>query len=158
MSETIDNTSSQALENITIIEAPWPRYRDTLRALRYEVFVQGQGVPVKEEWDGRDEDAHHWLAFHDDRPVATARLLPSGQVGRMAVIAPYRNRGLGGRLLGEVIRTAKQQGFDRLYLHAQVDAINFYRRAGFVFLGDEFWEAGIRHREMEIKLDNTDRQ
>ncbi|HET6223397.1 MAG TPA: GNAT family N-acetyltransferase, partial [Dongiaceae bacterium] len=41
--------------------------------------------------------------------------------------------------------------------HAQVNALGFYERAGFVAEGEEFDEAGIRHRLMRTKLEAAER-
>jgi GNAT superfamily N-acetyltransferase len=43
-----------------------------------------------------------------------------------------RRKGIGTRLLNELIEEAKSLGLKRLHLHASKDGINIYRRAGFV--------------------------
>jgi predicted GNAT family N-acyltransferase len=48
-----------------------------------------------------------------------------------------------------LLREAAQRGAAHAVLHAQVHAVGFYTRAGFVVVGDEFEEAGIPHRRME---------
>jgi predicted GNAT family N-acyltransferase len=42
------------------------------------------------------------------------------------------------------------RGMPRPHLHAQVQTIAFYESLGFVVCGEEFKEAGILHREMEM--------
>jgi len=84
--------------------------------------------------------------------VGCARLMPSGQIGRMAVLPDYRGTGLGRRLLDEAIEEAKRQGFQRVHLHAQTHAAGFYRKAGFLPEGPEFMEAGIAHQAMTLEL------
>ena len=77
-------------------------------ALRHEVFVVGQGVPVELERDDLDVTAEHAVALRAGRVVATGRLLDGstdlagllvqgtqgevGTIGRMAVSAPARWR------------------------------------------------------------------
>ncbi|MFU8817628.1 MAG: GNAT family N-acetyltransferase, partial [Pseudomonadales bacterium] len=104
-------------------------------------------------WDGEDEASSHFLALNAaGQPLGCARLLPSGQIGRMAVLREHRGGGLGTRLLQEAIEAAKRQGMPRVSLHAQIQAEGFYRKAGFLPLGEVFMEAGIPHREMELAL------
>ena len=46
--------------------------------IRRVVFIVGQNVPEHEERDGKDDEAIHLIAFHDGRPIGTARLLVDG--------------------------------------------------------------------------------
>ena len=71
----------------TIRQAAWPQERNLLQQVREPVFVMEQGVPLKMEWDDDDLMAYHLLALDDrQRPIGTARLLGTGQIGRMAEI------------------------------------------------------------------------
>ena len=57
------------------------------------------------------------LAFADDtNPVATARLLDSGKIGRMAVLRKWRHRGIGTALLSHLINEATERGLEQVYL------------------------------------------
>lgn len=133
---------------ITIRLADWHRDRRALRHIREQVFVQEQAVPPAEEWDELDAVACHFLAEHAGRAVACGRLLASGKIGRLAVLPDFRGRGLGGRILDHMVAHALAGNPGQLYLHAQVHALGFYLRHGFVAEGEEFLEAGIRHRLM----------
>jgi predicted GNAT family N-acyltransferase len=121
-----------------------------LKWVREQVFIREQKVPVELEWDVRDREALHLLACDGDgNPIGTARLLPDGQIGRMAVVREWRCRGVGSAILSELLRLAESKGIDSLFLNAQTDAIAFYRRHGFFETGDLFMEAGISHIRME---------
>lgn len=130
--------------------ADWPTEQNTICAIRRRVFIEEQRVPEDMEWDGLDMSAIHVLGSVDPGPpCATARLLPDGRIGRMAVLPAYRNRGLGSALLSALMAMATEAGMQQLCLHAQIRALAFYRRFGFEASGDEFLEAGIRHRLMK---------
>ena len=134
---------------VQIIQADWHIRRDQLLAIRYAVFVDEQGVPPELEHDEHDPYALHLLAISaDGEPVATARMLPDGHIGRMAVLREWRGRGIGSTLLRELIAIAVRRGGGTLFLHAQCRAEPFYRRLGFVAEGDVFEDAGIDHRRM----------
>ena len=75
---------------VEIREASWSHDDQALREVRSTVFIDEQQVPVELEWDEFDDESRHWLALADGQPVGTARLLRSGQVGRMAVLREQR--------------------------------------------------------------------
>lgn len=138
---------------IHVIKADWAEHQQALQKIREVVFIEEQDVPRDIEWDGRDADSTHFLALNEfGQHVGCARLLPSGQIGRMAVLEAHRGHGIGAMLLAAAVEEGKARGFDRLYLHAQSYAEEFYRRGGFLPYGDEFDEAGIPHLAMEMKL------
>jgi predicted GNAT family N-acyltransferase len=139
--------------SFVVRRADWNRDREDLRQLRETVFVQEQQVPPELEWDGLDEACVHVLAV--DRSgvaIGTGRLLPDGHIGRMAVLAAWRRRGVGAALLTELMRVALEHGFVQVMLNAQVQAMGFYRRYGFAPEGEEFLDAGIPHRRMRRTL------
>lgn len=130
----------------------WLNYREQLLAIRFEVFVHEQGVPEEEEHDDQDHLCVHALARLNDEPVGTGRLLPTGKIGRMAVLARCRNHGIGALLLHKLMEQARALGFEQVYLDAQLGAIAFYERHGFVASGPVFKDAGIDHRRMSRPL------
>ncbi len=130
---------------------------EQLRAIRAEVFIQEQGVPQSLEWDGLDDDAEHFLALDDNgAALGTARLLKTGQIGRMAVLQTHRSRGIGRHLLNAAVQRASDLGMKQVYLHAQQQAEGFYRGAGFAVEGAPFDEAGISHISMRLILPMPD--
>lgn len=134
-------------------EAHWNSDRDALCTVRQAVFVQEQGVPAELEWDGLDAGCSHLLAEDaQGRPIGCARLLPDGHIGRMAVVQPWRRRGVGRRLLQAALEQARSAGFTVVRLNAQVHALDFYRRQGFETCSEVFDEAGIAHRAMRQVL------
>ena len=142
------------LQNFDIREADWEADRSILLNLRKLVFIVEQKVPVSEEFDGLDHASWHWLV--DDkqgRPIGTGRLLNSGQIGRMAVLGEHRGEGIGAALLSTIIEKARTLGFEDIFLNAQVHAVGFYSKAGFVKSGAQFEEAGIPHQRMTQTLE-----
>lgn len=134
----------------------WARQNGELMRIRQAVFVEEQGVPAELEHDEHDSSALHLLARLDaGETVATARLVRGGHIGRMAVLAPWRGRGIGSALLRELVRLAAAAGYREVYLHAQCQAEDFYRRLGFVAQGPVFEDAGIPHRRMVRTLTTT---
>lgn len=134
---------------ISIITGDWESLRDHAQAMRIEVFVVEQGVPIELEWDEADEVSTHAVAYDETgQPVATGRLLPDGHIGRMAVRKSARGQGIGAQVLSALLDEAKRLGYRDLVLHAQTHALDFYRRFGFESRGEEFNEAGVPHQQM----------
>jgi predicted GNAT family N-acyltransferase len=124
-----------------------------LRAIRETVFVQEQNVPIEEEWDALDPVCAHVIARAlDGSPIGTGRLTPEHKIGRMAVLPEWRGKGVGDALLLALIEEAQQRGWREVALNAQVSAVDFYLRHGFVPYGERFWEAGIEHQSMRRAL------
>jgi predicted GNAT family N-acyltransferase len=127
----------------------WDALPAAARAIREAVFVCEQQVPIELEWDEFDARSLHALALGDgDQPVGTGRLLPDGRIGRMAVLPPWRGRGVGAAILSALIAHAARLEMPRVLLHAQTHAAGFYARGGFLTVGGEFLEAGIPHVTM----------
>ena len=85
------------------------------------------------EWDDDDIMAYHLIALDgEQRPIGTARLLGSGQIGRMAVLPEWRGRGVGRALLERLLLQAASYGLQQIFLHAQISAEPFYARNNFV--------------------------
>ncbi|GAB3271688.1 GNAT family N-acetyltransferase [Parahaliea aestuarii] len=137
---------------ITLQVVSWNEASNALGSLRRTVFIEEQGVPRDVEWDGRDAECRHVLALRGDQPVGCGRLMPDGKIGRMAVLASERGRGVGAAVLQRLVELARECGFERVYVHAQQHAAPFYSRAGFVPRGATFEEAGIPHTTMHLAL------
>ncbi len=137
-------------EDIAIRWAGAPEHVSGAMAVRVEVFCGEQGVPYSEERDPLDEHAMHLVALTpgDESVVATLRLLSEGdaaRIGRVAVLAPYRHRGIASRMLALAVQRAGEQGHARARLAAQIAASQLYEQAGFSVESEPFDEAGIAH-------------
>lgn len=120
--------------------------------IRHRVFTLEQGVDGRIDFDGRDADAVQVLVFDGNEPVATGRLLDDGHIGRIAVLAAHRGRGFGASVVTALIDQARQRDFTRVYLGAQVTAVPFYEKLGFVRDGEDYVEADILHTPMALPL------
>lgn len=124
--------------------------------LRRIVFIEEQGVSEADEVDGLDGTAIHLLAQRDGMPVGTARLLVSGEtgkIGRVCVLPAARGTGLGAALVRAAVEEFRAMpGITRIKLGAQTHALGFYAALGFVATGPEYMDAGIPHRDMVMEI------
>lgn len=155
--------SLPAPEAVTIV--PVQGQGDLMQALaiREVVFIEEQRVPEGIERDAEDAKAYHLLAMHKGHAIGTGRLVQLGepppgetgswaQVGRMAVLQASRKLGVGSMLLKTLEAEAKRRGAAGILLHAQLIALEFYKKHGYQPVGAVFEEAGMPHLEMQKKL------
>ncbi len=120
--------------------------------IRRTVFVDEQKVDEREEYDEFEETSKHLIAFLSGDAVGAARVrrVPNGiKLERYAVLANARGKGVGAALVEKSLELC--QGHENIYLHAQIQVVDFYKKFNFVVEGDEFLEAGIRHYKMMLK-------
>ena len=135
-------------------------------AIREQVFIIEQKVPMHIEQDGKDNESGHVLLWSQDVPVGTLRFreTPEGvKMERIAVLKEYRGLHLGKLLIREGIRAARMVGTTAsIYIHAQEQAAPFYASIGFTATDEHTIEADIPHvtmrisEEAETKLLDTD--
>jgi predicted GNAT family N-acyltransferase len=123
-------------------------------AIRLAVFVQEQKVPVEEERDEYDSTARHFLARENGVPLGTARVIlkddgATAKIGRVAVLAAGRGKGVGAALMRFI---EAQAGAKSCVLDAQIQALKFYQALGYEAYGEAFLDAGIPHRRMRKNL------
>ena len=139
--------------DVHVVPVDWSSHSEALRAIRGAVFIEEQGVPKNLEWDGEDDVCDHFMAINAaGQRLGCGRLMPSGKIGRMAVLPEYRGQGIGQQILAAAIARASELGLRRVTLHAQAAVVDFYRKAGFLPEGGEFTEAGIPHQAMALEL------
>lgn len=137
----------------TVRAASWRNDHEQLQGIRRTVFIEEQQVPETLEWDEADALSLHVLAYDGHgQAIGTARLLPDGHIGRMAVVRDWRGRGVGRAILEFLVACGRSRGDTVLRLNAQTHALGFYERSGFVVQGGEFMDAGIPHRQMKLRL------
>jgi predicted GNAT family N-acyltransferase len=128
-----------------------PEEMEAAKSVRFSVFVHEQGVPCQIEMDEHDADATHVICLIDGKVVGTGRLvrMPDGmKLGRVAVLAEYRKRGLGAELVKWLLDRAMKDGQELVYANVQIEARGFYHKMGFKSVGEHFDEAGIEHVKM----------
>ncbi|MCC6385423.1 MAG: GNAT family N-acetyltransferase [Bacteroidia bacterium] len=118
--------------------------------IRRKVFVIEQNVQPDMEFDDHETRCQHYLAYHDNRAVGTARWRETEEgikLERFAVLPQYRNKGIGTILLKHLIEDVKFH-FKPIYVTAQLHMCPWFEKNGFEITGDEFIEVGIPHRKL----------
>src|SRR5512144_2056306 len=128
----------------TVSLVSWHDGEPLLRAIREQVFLREQHVPPELEWDGLDETCRHALALSmKGDGIGCGRILPPtgekpARIGRIAVLPEGRGKMVGTGLLEALLEHARSMKYSEVTVHAQVQALPFYRRFNFETEGEEF--------------------
>ena len=126
-------------------------------ALRIEVFVEEQKVPIELELDDKDhsDNTVHIGYFHEDNLIGVARLIDMDKdvihIGRVVIDKEYRGQGIGRELIIGCENIAQQilKRKTIIELSAQIQAENFYKSLGYNRVNDKIYlDAGIKHVDM----------
>jgi predicted GNAT family N-acyltransferase len=125
--------------------------------IRHAVFVLEQNIPVNLEIDEHDSKALHLILMSDGKPIGTARILVdhSGgignfKIGRLAILRDFRGNGHGKKMMQHLIKYAEEKNYQKITLHAQMNALPFYEKLGFIADLEEFYEDGILHKKCTL--------
>lgn len=137
-----------------VIVTDYEALADDIRSVRDAVFLVEQRISPADEIDDRDTVCRHVVVYCDGKPVATGRLdsEKNGKVGRVAVLAEFRRKGIGSEVMRAIEGEARKLGLPKVWFHAQQSAVQFYLTLGYATVGDEFLEAEIVHVRMEKEL------
>jgi ElaA protein len=138
----------------------WHRFGEFSPAQLYEVLHFRQAIFVVEQsspfpdLDGLDQRAQHLLLRIDAVLAGYLRLIPYPEearvaIGRVAVAAPRRRRGLARRLMAAALARCRRDYPDwAIALSAQTHLVPFYGSLGFRALSGPSLDYGISHVEM----------
>lgn len=129
--------------------------REDAFSVRRTVFIDEQNVPAEEEIDQHEDEAAHFVFYHEDSPIAAGRFRVVdgfGKVERICVLKDARNTGAGKAIMNEIEAYAFENGIQKLKLNAQTHAIPFYSKLGYEVVSEEFLDAGIPHKTMVKKI------
>lgn len=125
-------------------------------AVRKEVFTGEMGIPEELVFDGLDEKMLQIVVKDGETVIGTARVrfLADNQakLERMAILKARRSMGIGRQIISFLDKELRNRQVKQVILHAQHEAIAFYRACGFKETGDPFWEVGIKHIKMHRQL------
>ncbi len=127
-------------------------------AIRKQVFVEEQGVPLEDEFDQYDKLdglCEHILVLYKDQPVGTGRLRVVdglGKLERICILKPFRKFGLGKVIIKALEEIAEEKGILKVKLHGQTQAEGFYKKLGYQTSSPIFMEDGIPHVLMVKEL------
>ena len=141
------------MEGIRLSSGTWDELVVRCRSVRDSVFVVERSVPAALEYAADDSASLHVLAsLADGTAVGTGRLMPDGQIGRLAVLRSWRGHGIGGAMLALLIEEARERSLVKVAVDAPVNLLVFFRDFGFGEIGERLVDAGGEHQPLELRL------
>ena len=129
----------------------------------YEVLALRQRVFMIEQeryyldCDGLDKIATHVLVYDNETLAGYLRILPPGvsydtaAIGRVVIDKKYRGKGVGQQLMKAALAEIAKQWDGAVTLSAQIQTIDFYKKFGFMTVGEPYEEAFTPHVKMVKK-------
>lgn len=125
--------------------------------LRWRVLREPWSQVRGQERDEHEAGAIHIGAWYQGRLVGVGRVhffaAGDAQIRYMAVEPSMQGTGIGGQILEELERRAREAGAGRIVLNARDRALDFYRKHGYAVVHEsEVLFNAIPHWEMEKML------
>ncbi len=140
----------------SISRVQWQLAAPLLKNVREKVFVCEWRIPKKIEFDLADQKAIHMLICDDDsqEPIATGRILPTGEISRVAVLKNYRDKKLDMVIFQGLIRIAKDLALSEVYIYVPLSKVEYFSQHNFHTDGSVYMEAGIPRQRMTCPIAN----
>lgn len=137
----------------TVENVDWGKAKHRLSKLREKVFVYEWRIPKEYEFDQQDNAAFHVLVLDESNlEVATGRITPNGEIGRIAVVPKHRGPEVYQTLFHALLDIAKQRELEMVSVQCELEGVEYYQQQGFRPVGAVYMDAGIPRQRMSVTL------
>ncbi|GAA5215173.1 GNAT family N-acetyltransferase [Corallincola platygyrae] len=141
------------MSSFTIRQVCWNDAAEALKRVRYQVFCCEWRIPETLEFDQHDPVAFHVLVEDEEsNPLATGRLLPNGDLGRIAVVIPARGKGIAKAVLNQLLNIARNEQMETVFINSALESIDKFKMQGFLPVTRVFMEAGVPRQRLKCRL------
>jgi predicted GNAT family N-acyltransferase len=144
--------------SFSIGRVQWENAAPLLKNVREKVFICEWRIPKNVEFDKKDRHAFHLLVCDDvtQEPVATGRILATGEISRIAVLMAYRKDKVDHKVMQGLLAIAKELSLDEVFIYSPLENVEYFRKFNFVSAGAVFMEAGMPRQRMQCSLDDIE--
>ena len=132
------------------------RQYEEMIALRVEALLSPIGIPATYIVPEDEKDDIFIGAFENEKIIGCCVLTNKEntivQLRQMAVHPSCQSKGIGAAILNFAEEIARERGFKILMMHARNPVIEFYKKSGYEITGEEFFEVGMGHHQMQKQL------
>ena len=140
---------------LKIIDYGTSDYREMVR-LRDEILRRPLGLSFTQEELEKEQGNLMMAALDDGKMLGCCMLVEEApktvRLRQMAVRNDLQGKGVGKALIQFAENLARDQGYEKITMHARKNAIGFYEKMGYRVSGAEFEEITIPHYVMEKDL------
>ena len=142
--------------SFSVSRVKWEQESFLLRDVREKVFICEWRIPRKIEFDRKDQFAFHVLVCDDitQEPVATGRILSTGEISRIAVLMSFRKRNIDRDVMKGLLAIAKDLKLDEVFIYSPLDDVEYFRKFNFISAGAVFMEAGMPRQRRACSVEN----
>ena len=110
-------------------------------SVRIEGMNRQHRISLRDEFDEHDGDESRYIVLLDDEyPVATCRFYELSRecvlFGRVVVLAEYRGKNLGRKVIGEAEQWIRELGYRKIVIDSRLEAVGFYEKLGYTRADD----------------------
>jgi predicted GNAT family N-acyltransferase len=142
--------------SFSVSRVKWEQAVSLLKDVREKVFICEWRIPRKIEFDRKDPYAFHVLVCDDitQEPVATGRILSTGEISRIAVLMAFRKRNIDRHVMKGLLAIARDINLDEVFIYSPLDDVEYFRKFNFTSAGAVFMEAGMPRQRMACSVEN----
>lgn len=140
--------------SVSVSRVKWEQAAPLLKTVREKVFICEWRIPKKIEFDCLDSAAYHMLVCDDvtQEPIATGRLLATGEISRIAVLMEYRRQHVDKTILKGLLDIAKELQIDEVFINSPLSKVEYFLKNNFIIKGAVFMEAGRAKQRMACPI------
>ncbi|MCJ8321245.1 MAG: GNAT family N-acetyltransferase [Colwellia sp.] len=141
----------------SVSRVKWEQAAPLLKNIREKVFVCEWRIPKHLEFDKNDRSAFHMLICDDitQEPIATGRILATGEISRIAVVMSFRRFDMDKVVLQGLFKIAKELNLDEVFIHSPLDTVDYFAKHHFFTVGSVFMEAGMPKQRMACGINQA---
>lgn len=133
----------------------WGNEQHKLKKIREKIFVCQWRIPAEYEFDNQDDISFHVLVVDEhNQAVATGRITPLGEIGRIAVEPLHRGPEVYQELFKALLEIAKQLSLADVLVQCELEGVSYYQQQGFRPVGTVYMDAGVARQRMQCSLSN----
>lgn len=126
-----------------------------IREVRKVVFFDEMGIPESEIFDNLDEESDHFIFIEKNRVIGSVRLRHIEnyiKLERMVIYREFRLQSFGHDAIKQIIDHYKRKKITKIVLDSIYDIRDFYKKCGFIEVGNVFDRVGLPHITMELSF------
>lgn len=140
--------------SFSVSRVDWEQAAPLLKSIREKVFICEWRIPKRIEFDQHDKYAFHMIVCDDEsqEPIATGRILVTGEISRIAVLKHYRQYQIDKIVLNGLLKVAKEIGLSQVFVNSPLTKVAHYQENNFKIAGSVYMEAGIARQRLACPI------
>jgi len=141
------------MNEFTIEKVCWRRCKRRLKRLRERVFICEWRLPRESEFDDLDACSDHILVTDTNGvDIATGRITPDGEIGRIAVVSHHRGADIYDLVHQRLLAIAIDKNLNDVFVQTELAGVDHFQQQGFETVGGVYMDCGIPRQKMSCPV------